>query len=148
MTQLLDIATVVERDTVNIRSTRHPAGKVYELVNLDELGVFEHETILARSAAASKYTQLRRKPTAADKRDLMKALGDVLVLIVLGLEPSVLAEIEAPQRDKIIGAWAEKYSGEAAGEAPAALTTGGSSPGSKRSTAASRKRGSTSQRGR
>jgi hypothetical protein len=146
---LLDISTVVERDAINIRSKRHPDGKVYTLVNLDEFGAFEFETIVSLDKKAGKLKQLKRKPTAAEERTVRWALGEILKLIVIDLEPAVLAEIEDIQRAKIVGAWTDKItSGATEGEAPAApgSTTAASSRASKRSTAATRKGGSTRRR--
>ncbi len=150
MTELLDITTVVQRDTVNIRTKKNPAGKLYELLNIDELGSFEHQAIVNCHGIVQTLSQLKKKPTAAQERQLSKALGDILKLIIPTLEPRVLAEIEDTQRAKIVTAWSIKHAtddGAAEGEdgQASASTTGDSSPASKRSTAATRRRGSTSR---
>jgi hypothetical protein len=155
VTELLNISTVVERDTVTIRSKKHPAGKAYDLVNIEELGAFEYEIIVSRHAKVGKLAHLTRKMTAAEQREINKALADILKLLVIGLEPTVLTEMESAIRARIVTAWAVKH-GAAEGEAPAGRpkrkprkrTTAGSSRASRRSTAATRKSGSTSRRGR
>jgi hypothetical protein len=148
VTEILDLSTVVERDTVRIRTKKNKPGKLYDLVNLDELGPFEHQTIIAKHAKVAKFASLSRKLTAAEKGQLNKALGDILKLLVLDLEPAVLAEMEDTQRARIVTTWALKH-GAAEGEEPAGpSTTGGSARASKRSTAATRKRGSTRRAGR
>lgn len=149
---LLDLSTVVKRDRINLRSTRHPDGKAYELINADEFGTYEWESFQAHCAVISQYVNTKKKLTSAQEKQLRKALGDVLRMIIVGLESSALAEIEDIQRGKILGAWADKnlpQMGAAEGEAdPSPSTTAGSSRGSRRSTAAARKAGSISRRGR
>jgi len=147
VTELLDLSTVVERDTVRITSKKHPAGKVYDLVNQDELGPYEYEIISSRHAKTAKLANLTRKMTVVEKRELSKALGDIIKLLVPDLEPAVLSEMEDTQRARIVTAWAMK-SGAAEGEAQAGKsTTANSSRASKPSTAVTKGSGSTSQRG-
>lgn len=150
MTELLDLATVVERDTVRIRTKKNPEGKLYDLLNLEELGPFEHQVLLSRHAKWSALAERTdRKLTAVQQREIHKALGDILKLLLPEIEPAVLAETETPQRIRIVEAWATKNStGAAEGEAQESQPiTAGSSRGSRPSTAATRKRGSTPRRG-
>lgn len=147
--EVLDLSTVVEKAHVRIRSRKHPAGKLYELVNIDDLGPFEHQTIVSLHARASELLQSSSALTEPQSRTLTKALGDIVKLLMPGLEPAVLAELTNAKRSQIVQTWAERNAppGADPGNAPSRRTTGGSSRSSKRSTAAPRKRGSTPRRG-
>ena len=151
MSELLDLATVVDRDTVRIRTKKNPDGKVYELLNMEELGAFEFAILASRHEKTRGLDRTDRKMTPAEKRTVAKAVKDILTQIVIDLEPTVLAEINPVQGAKIVGAWAAKYQddGAAEGEDSASpSTTAGSSHNSKASTAATRRTGSTSPGGR
>lgn len=107
---LLDISTVVDRDTVGISTKKHPTPKVYELFNLDELGAYEFAVISkAREKTRDLLGRTDRKMTPAEKRIATKALKDILALIVKDLEPHVLAELDQTQAAKIVAAWAMKF---------------------------------------
>jgi hypothetical protein len=144
--EILDLTTVVERDRVRIRTKRQPDGKLYELLNLDEIGPYEHATINARYAEAQKLLDGHRL-TPKQKSAVTKALGDIVSLLVIDLEPAVLKEMEQTQRAKLVQAWAARHATGAEGNSPAAPTTAASSRASRRSSAATPKRGSTSRRG-
>lgn len=153
MSELLDISTVVDRDTVHIRTKKNPDGKSYALLNLEELGAYEHAIVSkCHQKARGLVGRTDRKTTPAEKRTITKALKDILALIVIDLEPHVLAELDQLQASRIVAAWAMKYAsdddGAAEGEDSASLsTTAGSSHDSKHSTAATRGTGSTSRGG-
>lgn len=124
--ELIDIATVVERDTVRIRTKKNQEGKLYELLNIDELGPYEYQVIVNAHAKVQKFGALKRKPTAAQERELDKALADILKLLIPSLEPRVLAEMESTPRARIVTAWSMKNSadvGDSPGEAAAGSTT-------------------------
>lgn len=107
---LLDISTVVDRDTVGISTKKQKTPKIYELLNMDELGAFEFAVIQkARDKTRTLLGRTDRKLTPAEKRTATKALKDILALIVVDLEPHVLAEIDQTQAAKIVAAWAMKY---------------------------------------
>ena len=107
---LLDISTVVDRDTVGISTKKNPTPKIYELLNLDELGAYEYAVISkAREKTRALLGRTDRKLTPAEKRTATKALKDILSLIVKDLDPHVLAEIDQTQAAKIVAAWAMKY---------------------------------------
>lgn len=111
MSELLDLSTVVDRDTVRIRTKKNPDGNVYELLNLEELGAFEHAVVSkCHQKASSLVGRADRKLTPAEQRTVTKALKDILALIVKDLEPHVLAELDQTQASKIVAAWAMKYS--------------------------------------
>ena len=107
---LLDISTVVDRDTVGISTKKHKEPKIYELLNMDELGAYEFAVISkARDKTRTLLGRTDRKLTPAEKRTATKALKDILALIVVDLEPHVLQEIDQTQAAKIVAAWAMKY---------------------------------------
>ena len=109
-THLLDISTVVDRDTVGISTKKHPEPKIYEVLGLDELGAFEHARISKLHRKTSGLVaRTDRKMTPAESRIVTKALKDILALIIVGLEPHVLQEIDQTQAAKIVAAWAMKY---------------------------------------
>ena len=153
MTELLSLSTIVKaKDTVMIESKLHPKGRSYDLIGLDDLGPFEYQKILDRTAAADKLGVIE-KPTAAQARELGKALADILKIVAPSIEPSVVTRLNNSQRAMIVATWTVSLttertaSGSGEGNARSRRTTGGSSRNSKGSTAASRKRGSTSRRG-
>lgn len=108
---LLDISTVVDRDTIGISTKKNPTPKIYEVVNMEELGAFEHARIrqLHKKVQDMKVSRTDRKMTPAEKRTVTKALKDMLALIVIDLEPAVLTEIDQTQAAQIVAAWAMKY---------------------------------------
>jgi len=148
---LLDISTVVERDTVGISTKKQKTPKIYEVFNLDELGAFEHAQISRlHQKVRGMVGRTDRKQTPAEKRIVTKALKDILALIVVDLDPHVLQEIDQTQAAKIVAAWAMKYADDGAAEgedSESPSTTAGSSPSSKSSTAATPRTGSTSRGG-
>jgi hypothetical protein len=110
--ELLDLATVVDRDTVRIRTKKNPQGKVYELLNMNELGAFEHAILADRHKRTRAIIgRTDRKMTAAEKRTATKALKDILAQIVIDLEPAVLQEIQMGTAAQIVAAWALKQNG-------------------------------------
>lgn len=115
---LLDISTVVDRDTVGISTKKHPEPKVYEILNLDELGAYEHAMISKlHQKTRGLVGRTDRKMTPAESRIVTKALKDILALIVVNLEPHVLKEIDQTQAAKIVAAWAMTHVEDGAGAA-------------------------------
>lgn len=117
MSELLDLATVVDRDTVRIRTKKNPQGKVYELLNLEEFGAFEFATLRSRREKTAGLDRADRRMTPAEKRIANKAVKDVLSMIVIDLEPTVLAEIDPAQALKICAAWGARYQDDDSGAA-------------------------------
>lgn len=150
MNEILDLSTIVKRATVNITSKRHPKGKQYELVNLADLGPYEYAVIVDRNGTVEKLKKLK-KLTAAQTRQIARILDEMALLVCPTLEPAVLAELTKEQKEMLVLAWSmhiNSAEGDAAADPPVSRrTTGASSRGSKRSTAATRKRGSTARRG-
>lgn len=145
--EILDLSTVVERARVRIRTLKQPAGKLYELLNLDDLGPYELAVIKARHGEAVKLLNAEKKLTAPQKRALHKALGDIVAILIPSLEPGVLDEMEQAPRALIVQAWAARNAGGDQGNPAGGPTTAASSRASRRSTKATRKRGSTSRTG-
>lgn len=151
MTELLDLSTIVERNTVRIRSKKHPAGKLYELLNRDDLGVFEHAQIVKMHTRASQLLDLAnsRNLKPVEQRELSKALRDVVKLLMPGIEPVVLRELSDTQLAKTVAVWAAMHQDAPEGNARSRPRTGGgNSRVSKRSTAATRNAGGTSRSGK
>jgi hypothetical protein len=156
--ELLDLSTVVDRDTVRIRTKKNPKGNVYELLNMEELSAFEFAILSDRHKRTRNLVgRTDRKMTPAEKRTVTKALKDILAQIVIDLEPTVLRELDMSQASKVVAAWALKYqdddsesddddSGAAEGDSPRRSTTAGSSRSSNRSTAATPRTGSSRSR--
>ena len=152
---LLDVATVVDRDTVGISTKKSAKPKIYELINPDELGAYEYAIFVSRRKKVAGMERTDRKLTSSEMRVYTKAVKDILSQIVIDLEPQVLAEMERSAAEKIVVSWTLKHfggeadTGAAEGEdRKSPSTTAGSSPDSKRSTAATRRTGSTSRGGR
>ena len=107
---LLDVSTVVDRDTVGISTKKNQTPKIYEILDLEELGMFEHARISQlHQKTRGMVGRTDRQMTAAEKRIVTKALKDILALIVIDLEPHVLKEIDQTQAAKIVTAWAMKH---------------------------------------
>lgn len=146
--EIMNLSTIVTRKTINIASKKHKTGKVYELANLADLGPYEHAIIYQRNEELEKLAKAA-KPTQAQERQVKKMLDDTVSLIVRDLESAVLKELTSEQKQMVVFAWSAHLEapGAAEGKAPSRRTTGRSSRDSKSSTAATRKRGSTSRAG-
>jgi len=69
MTELLSLSTIVKaKDTVMIESKLHPKGRSYDLIGLDDLGPFEYQKILDRTAAADKLGVIEQADRGAGAR--------------------------------------------------------------------------------
>lgn len=146
--ELLSLSTLVERETIKIESALHPDGRLYELRNPDELGAIDYQTILSRQAQVERMQRKGvEKLTAADAGQMTERLNEIVAILVPTLEPEVLEKLSDGQKAAIVQTWADLVptEGGEGGNAVAARTGGGSSRGSKRSTAAPRTGGSTSR---
>ena len=156
--ELLDLSQIAApKDWITLPSKKDPAGKPYEVVNPDDLGLLalhrlfqlqEEENRLRASAAARKSGEL----TPAEGRSLRKCLGEALKILMPSLDDASLALLPNEARERIILAWTVKHYGDAPegeagakGEAPSRRTGAASSRGSKPSTAATRSAGSKSR---
>ena len=145
--EILDLSKITDHDTI-----RMPDGKQHELINRTDLGIFEYHKLTSMQAEATKLTAAAAKGplTPPQARKLMKVLGDLVKLLVPTINSAMLGKLERPAREQIILVWLSRNfePEELSGEVPSRRTTAASSPGSKRSTAATRKRGSTRRSGR
>lgn len=146
---ILNLTTLADRPLVNIKSKKFPAGKPYELRNLADLGPAEYGVILHHDAEVKKLRVLK-KLTPAQDQQIVKYLDDIVKLIVLGIEPAVLAALTGEQKEMLVVTWTIQIQGAAEGNArpnrKARRTTAPSYRASKSSTAATRKPGSTRRR--
>lgn len=148
--EILSLSTIVEKATVNIASKLHPRGKLYELVDLDDLGPIEHQKIVVKHAEAAQLLESPKELTEAESRKLGKLLGDVVKILLPSIETKVLNELSNAKRSTILRVWAarQQTASTASDDTPRSRrTTAASSRRSKSSTAATRKRGSTPRRG-
>lgn len=150
---ILSMSAIVDRETIELFSKKHPKGKLYELKSVWDLGPTEHATIIDRNNVCQELLQ-KTKRTPAQERMLDKALGDVAAILVIGLEPAVLADLTISMRAAILFSWIaanNKSTGEEGADpnprSRSRRTGSGSSRGSKSSTAATRRAGSTVRRG-
>lgn len=146
---LLKLSTIVKHETIEIESKRHPKGKLYELINLADLGPFEHAQMLMRDAEVRELNALK-KPTPAQKKRIDDLSDETMKMLIPSIEPSVLRELTTQQKQSIAFAWVAKIT-ESAPEGPQKprrRTTAARSRGSRSSTAATPSGGSTRQGGR
>lgn len=144
--EALDLSTIVERSTVRIRSKLHPDGKLYEILTQNDLSLYDTAVLEARGDVLSDL-DLAVKPTAAQARAHTKALRDMTRMIVPSLEENVLAGLADLQMLSIFGVFSAAVGEGESGNALSGQTSAASSRASNGSTAASRKRGSTSRSG-
>lgn len=161
--ELLDLSQIAApRDWITLPSKKDSAGKPYEIVNPDDLGILalqrlfqlqEEENRLRASAAARKSGEL----TPAQSRVLRRCLGSALKILMPSLDDAALALLPNEARERIILAWTVKHYGDktaeadeagAEGEVSSRRTGAASSRGSKSATAATRSTGSRSHASR
>jgi hypothetical protein len=143
--ELLDLSKVVERDTITLKD-----GKTYELVNPDDLGIYEYARItqLQEESRKLEATAKKGKLTPKNERELLRILGEFVKLLIPTIKPAGLGKLTQQDRERIILVWMGRHmTGEEPGEAPSRRSGASSSRGSKRSTAATRARGSRSRSG-
>lgn len=153
MTEILDLSKVAApRPTVRLPQRKDPDGKAYPYAAPSDFGALEFQRVLELQSAAAKLGEVKR-PTPNQKRELSRLLGECVKLLVPTVEPATLKLLPPPAREQVILTWlghfyADAPEPDAEGEARSRRTTAASSRGSKRSTAASRKPGSTSRASR
>jgi hypothetical protein len=144
--ELLDLSKVVERDTITLKD-----GKTYELVNPDDLGIYEYARItqLQEESCTLEATAKKGKLTPKNERELLRILGEFVKLLIPTIKPAGLGKLTQQDRERIILVWMGRHmtGEEPAGEASSRRSGAPSSRGSKRSTAATRARGSRSRSG-
>lgn len=141
MSQVLDLSKVFERDTVKMRD-----GTDYELRNPQEFSVLEEHKLQTLIAKANEFDKKETKNTE-DVEKASELLQDLATMLVVDLQ----TEIPDWACVAIFRFWMERATGDdplARPNRKARRTTAASSRASKRSTAATPKRGSTSPSGR
>lgn len=141
MAEALDLGALFERDTVKMKD-----GTTLELRNQQEFGVlddFKLRSLIDR-------VQLLEQTAGQNEEDATKAselLKELAAMIVVACPP----DIEDWACVAIFRFWTKRINDQAAADPSPKprprRTTGGSSRGSKRSTGATPKRGSTTRRG-
>ncbi len=101
---MLTLSTIVDRETINIESKKHPNGKIYELNSVWDLGPLEQAVLIDKQRSAAALNQ-RKRLTGAQKLQLRKLLCDIVMMIVRGLEPAVLAELDEARLSTLQLAW-------------------------------------------
>jgi len=140
VTQVLDLSTLFERDTVKM-----PDGSSYELRNPQEFGVLDEHKMRALMKKAADLDAVS-DPTDAQAAEAAKILHDLATMLIVDLRD----EIPDWACVAIFRFWIEKAGTDEPGDGSPRKprTTAASSRGSKRSTAATRTRGSKSRAGR
>lgn len=155
--EILNFVDVHKHDTVRLpTSLEDKVGKSFEIINRSELGVYELYKIddLQRRSQELQAAIAKRKggkPTKAQERDLHDVLAEFVQLLIPSAPAKVIELLPRPVREQIIIAWLSRFidgPGGGRGEAPSRRTTAARSRGSRRSSAATRKHGSTSRGGR
>jgi hypothetical protein len=143
VTEVLDLASVFERDTVKMQD-----GTTYELRNQQEFGVVDDHKLRALLKAVDEFKAGDLDASEQDAEAASKMLRDLATMLIVDLK----TEIPDWACVAIFEFWVSRAQGENPADPPKKprpRTTAASSRGSKRSTAATRKPGSkTSRRGR
>jgi hypothetical protein len=167
---MLRLSTVIDRTPVEItikdRNDKLIV-KTYELANQQDFGPYEYAVIVMRHGEMNELLR-KKKRTKAQNLLLSQILDQLVQMIVLDtvsprkktddpleilhIDAATLAKLTHAQKSTLIVAWAsELMNGSApppkATRRPSRPTGAGSSRGSKNSTAATRRGGSTSRRG-
>lgn len=136
--ELLDLSTLVDRDTINIKSKLHPEGRLYSLKAQKELSIYDTATLESRSEELGDI-DLKKKPSPGQARKHTAALRAMVSLIMLDIEPAVVDSLSDVQMLAIWGVYQGAFerpgeSGE--GKAPGGQTSAAKSRASKGSTVA------------
>lgn len=106
---LLNLDTLVARDTVRIVSKTHPDGKSYELRNPDELGLIDHARIRHRYG---QFVELHGKGddiTEAEAEIVAAAARDLVLSICPDIEAEVLDDLHDLKKTRILEAWLARH---------------------------------------
>lgn len=149
--ELLDLSKVAHRDTMTM-----PSGVMREVINQTDLGTFELARLNALQAEAETHTAVLAEPKLSAvrekkaKKELLRVVGETVKLLIPTITTSELSKLSYQNREQIIIVWIGAHStgDDENPQVPTPRTGVGSSPGSKRSTAATRKPGGTSRAGR
>lgn len=136
--QILDFSHIVDHDTVKL-----PGGRVREIINPGDLGITEYQQLAHLQQQVGALSD--GKLTAAKEKELLRLLGEAVKILIPDITAVELSKLSRAHREQTLWAWISRHmpTGESAeGEARSRRTGGGSSRGSRRSTAATRQRGS------
>lgn len=100
--EALDLSTIGERVTVRVVSKLHTKGKVYELLNPQELSLWQAAN-LERVSVGLKGYDLEVRPTPAKARAYTKSLRDLVATVAPTLEEKVLEALSDVQLLAIYG---------------------------------------------
>lgn len=105
---LLSLDTFVERDRIKITSKAHPDGRLYELLNPDELSMVDHARIRSRH---NRTVDLRgvEDLTEQQAEDLTAALDDLVTTVMPDVEPEVLAELSDGKKARVLDVWMQRH---------------------------------------
>lgn len=144
--ELLDLSKVVERDTIRLSD-----GKPYELRNPDDFGITEYAQLAhlqEQSRLLESEATTAKKLSPKKERELLDLLGETIKLLIPTAKPVLVNKLSKAEMERIILAWMGRHmTGDEPGEPVSRRTGAPSSRGSKRSTAATRARGSRSRSG-
>lgn len=100
--EALNLSTITERRTVHVVSKLHPKGKLYELLNPQELSLWGAAN-LERVSVDLKGYDLTVKPTPAKARAYTKSLRDLVRTVAPSIEDKVLEALSDIQLLAIYG---------------------------------------------
>lgn len=124
MTEILSLSTVVKRDTISIKSKKHPNGKIYEIAAAADFGPLEYALLHQRQQEVAKYERLKRL-TKKQQARVEQILDEMIGMVVLELEPAVRRELTVKQKQTLIFAWImNSRAAEGNGRAAASRSTG------------------------
>jgi hypothetical protein len=153
VTEILDLSKVgAPRDTVRLPQKGNPDGKAHDFASPSDFGLLELHRLMSFKEKADLLGSLKKR-TPKQEQELSRLLGEAVRLLVPSIDPDTLRMLGRPAREQVLLAWIGTYyagddEGDDPGEAASRRTTAASSRGSKPSTAATPKRGSTSRAGR
>lgn len=143
-----------ERPTVRIKSPSHPRGRHYAMRSRDHLSLLERakahqlqrrigelEPEIAKALQSGDDERINEAPFP----ELEEVIDDFLALIYEDLGDEIVAVLTMPQKEAMMAAFMVAFPTVATEEKAAQSTSRRRSPTSKRSTGATRKRGSTSK---
>lgn len=124
--EILDLNTLVDRRKVRIVSKLHPDGEMYDLLNPDELGVMDHQRLATRHGQVQKLqSKGLDKLSGKDARELSAALNDFVAIVMPGVEPAVLKELNDGQKTAILQSFENLIPDPEPGAGPTTPPTGG-----------------------
>lgn len=119
--EALDLSTITERRTVRVVSKLHTKGKIYELLNPQELSLWQAAN-LERMSVDLKAYDLTVKPTPAKQRAYTQALRNLVGTVAPAFEEKVLGELSDIQLLAIYGVFGSDDEEEGSGNGDGAQT--------------------------